>query len=77
MKEFWNSLQPRWQSAIKRFIRIFIISGLVGVGAIVTPNLAVNGWDDLRSLLFVALLAFLNGGLAGIEKFYRWKPENL
>jgi hypothetical protein len=58
---------------LKRFGRTFLFGGVAALlmALSTTPSLATLG--DLRVWLTTLVMAFITGGLAAIDKAYRWQ----
>jgi len=66
-------LKGFWYRTLRRFVIVFVISGLASVA--VVPPMTNLSYTDLRAWILALTVAFLSGGLAGIEKGYRMLPE--
>ena len=62
---------PLWKRALMRFARVFVFSGLATLGTLLATAPTVTTLEDLKIWGLSLLVAFVSGGLAGIEKGYR------
>lgn len=68
-------MSDKLKATLKRFIRMFVFSGFVSMGAITIKQ--VLTWQEVIPILSNLLLAFVIGGITGViagyDKWLRWE----
>lgn len=58
-----------------RFVRAFVAGGAASVLALLMAGVPFKEFAEIRNLALPLAIAFLNGGLMGLDKLYRDAPQ--
>lgn len=62
------------QSVIRRFIKGFIAGGLASTSMVLAGGITLTSIEDIKSLSYSLILAFITGGILALEKMLNWQP---